>query len=161
MNVSVESATTTTSCGMPGCFTCVNGEKHAPLLTAFEEFLSIMQNHKDSLIRGSVKIKRRIMEIRARHSDLESGDADLAELLQVEHSYVEALEAHEDEVAHVKREGMYGDSDGEEEFNEVEEKVELAKSMEDVASNLLSLAEKVLMLQKTGKWTPTIFFICF
>jgi hypothetical protein len=52
------------------------------------------------------------------------------------------LEAHEDEVAHVKREGMYGDSDGEEEVNEVEEKVELAKRMEDDASNLLSLAEK-------------------
>ncbi|PMD59689.1 uncharacterized protein K444DRAFT_630084 [Hyaloscypha bicolor E] len=148
LNTSFESATTTTSCGMPGCFTYANGEKHAPLLTAFEEFLSIMQNHKDNLIRGSVKIKRRIMEIRVRHSDLESGDADLAELLQVEHSYVEALEAHEDEVAHVKREGMYGDSDGEEEFNEVEEKVELAKSMEDVASNLLSLAEKVFDASK-------------
>lgn len=161
MNVSVESATTTTSCGMPGCFTCANGEKHAPLLTAFEEFLSIMQNHKDSLIRGSVKIKRRIMEIRARHSDLESGDGDLAELLQVEHSYVEALEVHEDEVAHVKREGMYGDSDGEEVFNEVEEKVELAKSMEDVASNLLSLAEKVFDASKDQQVDAYYISICF
>ena len=43
---------------------------------------------------------------------------------------------------------MYGNSDGEEEFNEVEEKVELAKSMEDVASNLLSSAEKVFDASK-------------
>jgi hypothetical protein len=127
---------------MPGCFTCANGENHAPLLTAFEEFLTIMQTHKDNLIRGSVKIKRQIMEIRDGQSDLESGDVDLAELLQVEHDYVGALEAHEDEVAQVKREGMYGDSDGEEEVNEVEENAELAKRMEDVASKLLFLAEK-------------------
>jgi len=82
------------------------------------------------------------MEIRDGQSDLESGDVDLAELLQVEHDYVRALEAHEDEVAHMKREGMYWDSDGEEELNEVEENAELAKRMEDVASKLLSLAEK-------------------
>jgi hypothetical protein len=127
---------------MPGCFTCANGENHAPLLTAFEEFLTIMQTYNDNLIRGSVKIKRQIMEIRDGQSDLESGDVDLAELLQVEHDYVRALEAHEDEVAHMKREGMYWDSDGEEELNEVEENAELAKRMEDIASKLLSLAEK-------------------
>jgi len=145
----VENPKNTNSCGVPCCFTCADDERHALLLTLFEEYLSVMQTHKEALIRGSAKIESRIKAIRAEqylNSDLEPGHDELTELAQVLYDYGSALESAEDEVVYAQRARMYGDfdsdaEDGDDEEEEFEETVEVTECDEKVMEETLAPLE--------------------
>ncbi|KAE9375797.1 hypothetical protein N431DRAFT_502644 [Stipitochalara longipes BDJ] len=150
MKEAAEDPNSTTDCGVPGCFTCANGEKHALLLTPFDEYLLIMQNHKEALRRGMANTKGRIAVIKSERldTDLESGHFEQKELEQVIYDYEEALESDEDCIAYAKRAGMYEhgayskeeeEEQGEiEEEEELEDESELAKDKENILDDIAS-----------------------